>query len=93
MNKIPIHIVRYTESSALLGIWCKDGKDGEGRNRCKNDKQCLDNARGQCDENPDCYGVSWYKPKIDQELKLCSSRDMERKTDGWHTMMKLGNHI
>ena len=94
MNKIPIHIVRYTESSVLLGTWCKLNKDIEGRNGCMSDKQCLDNARGQCDKNPDCYGVSWYPKIMDQELKRCLSRDIEPKSDGWHTMMKLeGNHI
>ena len=58
------------------------------------DKQCLDNARGQCDKDPDCYGVSWYSNNISQKLKLCLSRDMEPKSDGWRTMMKSeGNHV
>ena len=58
------------------------------------DKQCLDNARGQCDKDPDCYGVSWYQNDIGQKIKLCLSRDMEPKNDGWRTMMKSeGNHI
>ena len=96
MNKIPLRIVRYTESSALLDMWCKHNDDVEGRNGCMNDKQCLDNARDQCDKNPDCYGVSWYTKKTikEQDLKLCLSREMEPKTDGWRTMMKSeGNHI
>ena len=60
------------------------------------DKKCLDNARSQCDNDPDCYGVSWYTKKTikEQDLKLCLSREMEPKTDGWRTMMKSeGNHI
>ena len=56
------------------------------------DKQCLDNARGQCDKDPDCYGVSWYPNNIGQKLKLCLSRDMVPKIDGWRTIMK-GNHV
>ena len=57
------------------------------------DKQCLDNARGQCDNDPDCYGIVWYPMNIEQNLKLCLSRDMEPKS-GWITMIKSqGNHI
>ena len=57
-----------------------------------NDEQCLENARGECDKDPDCHGVSWYPNDIGQKLKLCLSRDMEQKNDGWRTIMK-GNHI
>ena len=58
------------------------------------DMQCLDNARGQCDKDPDCYGVSWYPHDVGQKIKLCLSRDMAPKNDGWRTMMKSeGNHI
>ena len=58
------------------------------------DKQCLDNARGQCDNDPDCYGVVWYSKNNRQKMKLCLSRDMAPKNDGWRTMMKSeGNHI
>ena len=53
-------------------------------------KQCLDNARGLCDNDPGCYGVSWYTTKLDQKIKLCLSREMEPKHDGWRTMMKSG---
>ena len=75
-------------------MWCKDNKDVEGRNGCINDKQCLDNARGQCDNDPDCYGVSYYPKNVEQKLKLCLSRDMEAKSDGWVTMMKVeGKHM
>ena len=87
-----LHIVEYDES--LTTKWCKLNKDVEGRNGCMDDKQCLDNARGQCDKDPDCYGVSWYPNKIGQKIKLCLSRDMAPKRDGWRTMMKSeGNHI
>merc|ERR1712136_548000 len=78
--------VEYDES--LTTKWCKLNKDVEGRNGCMDDKQCLDNARGQCDKDPDCYGVSWYPNKIGQKIKLCLSRDMAPKRDGWRTMMK-----
>ena len=52
------------------------------------DKQCLDNARRHCDEDPNYFGVSWFPHKKNQDLKLCLSREMEPKTDGWRTMMK-----
>ena len=66
----------------------------EGRNGCMSHKQCLDNARVLCDNDPGCYGVSWYVGKPDQRIKLCLSRHMEPKIDGWRTMMKSGgNHI
>ena len=75
-------------------MWCKLNMDVEGRNGCMSDKQCLDNARVLCDNDPGCYGVSWYPGKLDQKIKLCLSRDMEPKHDGWRTMMKsVGNHI
>ena len=58
------------------------------------DKQCLNNARGKCDNDPDCYGVSWYPNDVGQKIKLCLSKDMAPKNDGWRTMMKSkGNHI
>ena len=58
------------------------------------DKQCLDNARGQCDEDSNCYGFSWNQNNVGQKIKLCLSRDMIPKNDGWRTMMKSeGNHI
>ena len=59
-----------------------------------NDKQCLDNARGQCDKDLNCFGISWYPNHVGQKIKLCLSRDMAPKNDGWRTMMKSeGNHI
>ena len=86
-----MHVVQYGEP--LITKWCKDNKDVEGRNGCMNHQQCLDNARGQCDNDPDCYGIVWYPMNIEQNLKLCLSRDMEPKS-GWITMMKSqGNHI
>jgi len=79
-------IVEYEEP--LTTMWCKLNKDVEGRNGCMDDKQCLDNARGQCDKDPHCYGVSWYQNLVGQRIKLCLSRDMAPKNDGWRTMMK-----
>jgi len=79
--------VEYDKSISTK--WCKSNKGVDGiRNGCMDDKQCLDNARGQCDNDPDCYGVSWYQNDIGQKIKLCLSRDMEPKNDGWRTMMK-----
>ena len=69
-------------------MWCKHNKDVKGRNACMSDNECLDNARSQCDNDPDCFGVSWYPHYKKQELKLCLSGEMARKRDGWRTMMK-----
>ena len=66
--------------------------DVEGRNGCMSHKQCLDNVRVLCDNDPGCYGVSWYPGKIDQPIKLCLSRYVEPKHDGWRTMMKSGGN-
>ena len=83
--------MKYEE--AVATIWCKDNKDVVGRNGCMSDDQCLDNARALCDVDPNCYGVSWYQNWIEPKLKLCLSRAMEPKTDGWRTMMKIeGNY-
>ena len=77
----------------LTTQWCKDNKDIEGRNNCSDDTKCLENARGQCDNNPDCFGVMWYSKWLAQKMKICLSRELETKTDGWRTMLKSeGNH-
>ena len=82
---------------AVTTMWCADNKDIEGRNGCNDDKVCLENGRDQCDMDPSCFGVSWYSRNNTQNevrLKLCLTKDMEPKTDGWRTMMKLkGNPI
>ena len=70
-------------------MWCKSSKEvKEIRNECMTDKQCLENARSQCDNDPNCFGVSWLPNPKTQDLKLCLSKEMEPKTDGWRTMMK-----
>ena len=77
----------------LTTKWCKDSKDIDGRNRCESDQQCLENARGQCDNSPYCFGVMWNRRVITQKLRICLSRELDPKTDGWHTMLKSeGNH-
>ena len=88
-TKLHLDIVEYDEP--ITTMWCKIHKSIKGRNGCMNDVQCLENARGQCDKDPGCYGVSWYPNNIGQKLKLCLSRDMVPKNDGWRTIMK-GNH-
>ena len=90
MNKIPGHDVKYEAPNTAM--WCPKNKDINGRNGCMSDYDCLENARGECDKNPDCYGVSWYQNDNNQPLKLCLSGDLEPKDDGWRTMMKLGNY-
>jgi len=79
-------LVKYHDAETTL--WCKESKPIEGRNGCMNDADCLENARSQCDNDPKCYGVSWYPNVSKQKMKLCLSEKMEPKTDGWRTMMK-----
>ena len=52
------------------------------------DDGCLDNARNLCDNDPACFGVSWYPGNIQQRLKICLSNETVPKYDGWRTMMK-----
>jgi len=81
--------VKYDD--AVKEMWCKDSKPIEGRNGCMSDKHCLENARGQCDKNPTCFGVSWFPHIKHQKLKLCTSREMvpKRRPFLWRTMMKI----
>ena len=85
----PLLIVKYDD--AVKEMWCKDTKPIEGRNGCMSDKHCLENARGQCDQNPTCFGVSWFPHVKHQKLKLCTSREMvpKRRPFLWRTMMKV----
>ena len=69
--------------------WCKDNKDIDGREGCMSDAECLQNAKSQCDTDPNCFGVSWLSAHLGQALKICLSKQMVPKTDGWRTMMKL----
>ena len=69
--------------------WCKDNKDIDGREGCMSDAECLQNARGQCDTDSNCFGVSWLSANQGQRLKICRSKEMVSKPDGWRTMMKV----
>ena len=78
--------VQYED--AITSRWCKDSKTIEGRKKCNSDEQCLENARGLCDDDPKCFGVMWFSGNPFQELKLCESRMLEEKIDGWRTLLK-----
>ena len=52
------------------------------------DEDCLENTRKECDDNPNCFGISWYERYVGQKLRLCLSEEIEPKNDGWRTMMK-----
>jgi len=81
--------VKYDD--AVKEMWCKDSKPIWGRNGCMSDEECLGNARGLCDKNPNCFGVSWFPHTKDQKLKVCTSREMvpKRTVHKWRTMMKV----
>ena len=69
--------------------WCPSNKDVEGsRKECNTDQQCVENVRDLCDKDPGCYGISWNEKKTYQDLKLCRSKDMVAKQDGWRTWIK-----
>ena len=74
---------------AIKTKWCVKGNDVAGRNGCTSDATCLENGRKLCDGDPTCFGISWYPPRANQWLRLCRSNEMEDKSDGWHTMMKI----
>ena len=79
--------VRWDPDTNLNSL-CKKNKDVEGRYGCMSDDECLDNARGKCDRDPNCFGISWYPKKRNQPLKICLSNELEPKDDGWRTIMK-----
>ena len=75
----------YADADATK--WCKANRDVD-RKGCTSDATCLEEGRKQCDQDPQCFGVSWYSKNTRQALKLCTEPDMAPKTDGWRTMMK-----
>ena len=91
MMLLCIVAVGYGAASAVE--WCVDNKDVEGRNGCESDEDCLQNGRDICDTDPNCFGIVWYTKRANQRLKICRSKDMGPKTDGWRTIMKKGIYI
>ena len=83
--------VGYGAASAVE--WCVDNENVEGRNGCESDEECLQNGRNICDTDPNCFGIAWYTNLVNQQLKICRSKAMGPKTDGWRTMTKLGIYI
>ena len=78
----------------LTKEWCRDNMDIEGRNNCNGATTCLENTRGQCDNDPNCFGIMWLSNRQAQKMKICLSRELETKTDGWRTMLKSeGKHV
>ena len=61
-----------------------------GREGCKSDEECLLNGRSVCDDDPHCLGIAWYTNRVDEPLKICRSKAMGPKIDGWRTFMKQG---
>ena len=73
--------------------WCSDNQEIDGRNGCSSDEECLKIGRKKCDTDPNCYGIAWYENYLEQKLRICTSRTMKAKTDGWRTMMKQGMYL
>ena len=71
-----------------FSVTCMHSKLIEGRNNCMTDRECLDNARSQCDNDPGCFGVSWYAMNEYQKLRLCLSNEIVLSPDGWRTLIK-----
>ena len=72
--------------------WCKDNVDIAGlRKSCNSDMDCLKNGKAMCDEDVDCFGITWNSNHKDIPLKLCKSPQMEPilKKGGWRTIMHL----
>ena len=63
------------------------------RNNCTSDTQCLENVLPHCDDNPGCLGVSLKGASVDQELRLCQSRNMTLNQDGWTTWIKQNGNL
>ena len=76
--------------AAKTNEWCVESEDVGGRNDCSSDADCLEMGRKMCDADPGCFGIAWYEYLLEQPLKLCRSREMEPKGDGWHSIMKTG---
>lgn len=70
--------------------WCIESEDVGGQNNCSSDADCLEMGRKMCDVDPECFGIAWYQHRLEQPLKLCKSKEMGPKGDGWHTIMKKG---
>ena len=66
---------------------CKNSRPIGGRNECKTDLDCLENARKKCDEDSSCHGIAWFQFRKEQPLKICNSRETQTKS-GWRTMWK-----
>ena len=54
---------------------------GDGRKACNNDYECEYRARFKCDNDTECFGFSWYENNEKLELRMCTSAEMEPKTD------------
>ena len=80
--------IQYDAANAIE--WCVDHEDVDGRNGCTSDETCLANGRNICDADSNCFGIAWYNANLNVGLKICRSKVMATKTDGWRTMLKQG---
>ena len=88
-----VHVVNVEYGSASADEWCVEGEATDVRNGCKSDVECLKNGRTVCDTDPDCFGIAWYTKLDTQRMRICRSKSMVDKNDGWRTIMKKGVYI
>lgn len=60
------------------------------RQGCNSDDDCLEEGNKFCDDNVDCFGITWNTKDIDTDLLKCNSAEMIAAPDGWDTLMKNG---
>ena len=58
---------------------------------CNTDKACLRHVRDECDDDPNCYGVAYYKDRLGSDIKICTDdKNVSHTMQGWRTMLKRG---
>ena len=68
---------------------CYHNDDLEGRFNCASDDECLEKGSQICDDDPNCFGVTWNeKQPFDEPLKFCRSTSLVDDNDGARTILK-----
>ena len=67
--------VQYED--AITSRWCRDSWPIPGRHKCNSSEQCIENARGLCDDDPNCFGVMWFSGNLFQKLSIASAAKLK----------------